>query len=66
MNTSEGNKRNFVVLGLRERKRSQEKRNSRVCKSDFSLGWCDFNGSGEGEVRVFEGDQGHSWGHLIF
>ena len=26
-------------------------RNSRVCKSDFSLGWCDINGSGEGGGR---------------
>lgn len=56
MDTSERNQRNFVAFGLRERKRSQEKRNGRVCKSDFSLGWCDFNGSGKREIRDTLGD----------
>ena len=35
----------------KEKKKESRKRNSRVCKSDFSLGWCDINGSGEGGGR---------------
>ena len=54
MNTAQGIKEfGCVWIKGKEKKKKKEsgKRNSRVCKSDFSLGWCDINGSGEGGGR---------------
>ena len=41
----------WIIGKKKKRERESGKRNSRVCKSDFSLGWCDINGSGEGGGR---------------